>query len=279
MTSCSKPSSCSSGAEAPRHRGRGRSGCGRRTSPGGSRRRGRRRSRTPPGRSSTARSVSRTRSPSRCRCSELNAGRPAAVRSRGRRRDPRLVRARRRETRSRRRWGEPTRARTRDRLPLVDPLDIDRVVEVLVGFARIEKSVSITRPLPRKRNDRVPASRSCTTSAGGEHNAHDEHQEEGPAEGTERNRSAIEHQRTGVDRLHGIRAEARPFEPQANERLAEGCSLEDRGKTSYAAMVTTTKSSDRPCVTSTCRGCRPKGRHREVAGRVPRARTRVPTST
>ncbi len=69
------------------------------------------------------------------------------------------------------------------------------------------------------------------TSAGREHNAHDKHQEEGPAKGTERDRSAVEHQRTGdrpTPRNSGRGLDR--SKPQADERLAEGCSLEDRGK-------------------------------------------------
>ena len=50
-----------------------------------------------------------------------------------------------------------------DRLPLVDPLDIDRVVEVLVGFARIEKvRLDHSDPSRGSATTVVPASRSCT---------------------------------------------------------------------------------------------------------------------
>ena len=119
-----------------------------------------------------------------------------------------------------------------DRLPLVDPLDVDRVVEVLVGFARIEKVRLDHSTPPReaqrrwfRRAGRAPHVRWR------EHNAHDEHQEEGSAKGTERNRSAVEHQRTG--------SRPTPRDPgrgldrsklQTDERLAESRSLEDRGK-------------------------------------------------
>ena len=69
------------------------------------------------------------------------------------------------------------------------------------------------------------------TSAGRENNAHDEYQEEGPAKGTEGNRSAVEHQRTGrcpTPRDPGRRLDR--SKPQADERLPEGRSLEDCGK-------------------------------------------------
>ena len=50
-----------------------------------------------------------------------------------------------------------------DRLPLVDPLDVDRVVEVLVGFARIEKvRLDHSDPSRGSATTVVPASRSCT---------------------------------------------------------------------------------------------------------------------
>ena len=50
-----------------------------------------------------------------------------------------------------------------DRLPLVDPLDVDRVVEVLMGFARIEKvRLDHSDPSRGSATTVVPASRSCT---------------------------------------------------------------------------------------------------------------------
>ena len=141
-----------------------------------------------------------------------------------------------------------------------------------MGFARIEKVRLDHSTPPRKRND----------GGSGEPVVHPR-----PLAGAQRSRRAQEegpprHRTQPVRRrapAHGQSPDstgsgprARPFEPQADERLAEGRSLEDRGKTSYAAMVTTTKSSDRPCVTSTCRGCRPKGS-------PPRSRWSSSTST
>ena len=168
-----------------------------------------------------------------------------------------------------------------DRLPLVDPLDVDRVVEVLVRVRPDRKGPSRSlRPLRGSATTVVPASRSCT---------HVRWQGEQRSRRVLGGRSRQRHRRQPVRRrapAHGplpystgSGRRLNGSKPQADERLPEGRSLEDRGKD----LVRGNGDDDeeqRPALGHVdLRGCGRRDRHREVADRVPRARTRAPTST
>ena len=143
-----------------------------------------------------------------------------------------------------------------------------------MGFARIEK-VRLDHSTPPEEAQRRGSGEPVVhpTSAGREHNAHDEHQEEGSRQRHRRQpvrRRAPAHGRCPTPRDPGRGSTVRSRRPTS--ALPRVAPLRTVGRTSYAAMVTTTKSSDRPCVTSTCRGCRPKGS-------PPRSRWSSSTST